>query len=302
VTSPSLAVTLSGLHRTFGDDARAYVDCAVAVEQAGADQVVLADHVVMGDRTDRYPFGRFPFQPEEPWVEPLTVLSAIAGATSRVRLVTGILIAPLRPAVLLAKTVATLDALSGGRVDLGVGVGWQPEEYEAVGVPFERRWSRLDDTMRACRALWRDVPATFFSPTVSFRDIYCTPLPAQERVPVWYGAAMTPRLAARIGELGDGWYPVGAPTADELRSGADLARQALADAGRDPAELGLRRGLVPVRTEGGDVDLPGTMAAVPELRAAGVTVFGITLRAGLETASGVEAYVAAAVRAFQEVG
>ena len=301
MTRPALAVTLSGLHRTFGD-LRAYVDCARAVEQAGADQVVVADHVVMGDRIDRYPFGRFPFKPEEPWIEPLTTLSAIAGATSQVRLVTGILIAPLRPAVLLAKTVASLDALSGGRVDLGIGVGWQPEEYAAVGVPFERRWSRLDDTMRACRALWRDVPASFFSPTVSFRDIYCTPLPTQARLPVWYGAAMTPRLAARIAELGDGWYPVGAPTADELRAGADVARKAFEDAGRDPSELGLRRGLVPVRTEGGDVDLPATMAAVPELRDAGVTVFGITLRAGLETTSGVEEYVAAAVRAFGEVG
>jgi probable F420-dependent oxidoreductase len=300
VTTPQLAVTLSGLHRTFGD-LRSYVDCAKAVEAAGADQVVVADHVVMGERIDRYPFGRFPFKPEEPWLEPLTTLAAIAGAMSRVRLVTGILIAPLRPAVLMAKTVASLDALSGGRVELGIGIGWQPEEYDAVGVPFTHRWSRLDDTMGACRALWRDVPATFFSPTVSFRDIFCTPLPAQARVPVWYGAAMTPRLASRIAELGDGWYPVGAPTADELRAGADMARAAMEEAGRDPAELGLRRGLVPVRTEGGDVDLSATMAVVPELRDAGVTVFGITLRAGLETASGVEAYVAAAVRAFREV-
>ena len=185
-------------------------------------------------------------------MEPLTTLAAIAGATSRVRLVTGILIAPLRQAVVLAKTVASLDALSGGRVDLGVGVGWQPEEYAAVGVPFERRWSRLDDTMRACRVLWRRVPASFTSPTVSFDDVYCTPLPAQARLPVWYGAAMTDRLAARIAELGDGWYPVGAPTAEELRTGGDVARKAFAEAGRDPSTLGVRRALVPVRTEGGE--------------------------------------------------
>ena len=301
MTTPSLAVTLSGLHRTFGTDLRSYVDCARAVEQAGADQVVIADHVVMGDRTDRYPFGRFPFEPAEPWVEPLTTLAAIAGATSRVRLATGIVIVPLRPAVLLAKTVATLDALSGGRVDLGVGIGWQPEEYDALGVPFERRWSRLDDTMRACRVLWRDVPASFTSATVSFEGIYCTPLPVQARLPVWYGAAMTDRLAARIAEVGDGWYPVGAPSADELRAGADVARKAFADAGRDPSTLGVRRALVPVRAEGGEVDLGATMAAVPDLQEAGVTVFGITLRAGLETASDVETYVAGAVRVFREV-
>jgi len=82
VTKPQLAVTLSGLHRTFGD-LRSYVDCAKAVEAAGADQVVVADHVVMGERIDRYPFGRFPFKPEEPWIEPLTTLSAIAIASCR---------------------------------------------------------------------------------------------------------------------------------------------------------------------------------------------------------------------------
>jgi alkanesulfonate monooxygenase SsuD/methylene tetrahydromethanopterin reductase-like flavin-dependent oxidoreductase (luciferase family) len=145
------------------------------------------------------------------------------------------------------------------------------------------------------------VPASFTSPTVSFDGIYCTPLPVQERLPVWYGAAMTERLAARIAELGDGWYPVGAPSADELRAGGDVARKAFADAGRDPASLGVRRALVPVRTDGGDVDLAATMAAVPELRDAGVTVFGITLRAGLEAASDVEAYVSSAVAAFKGV-
>ena len=185
---PQLAVLVSGLHALFGPDLRSFVEVARIADEAGVDQVVLPDHVVMGARTDRYPYGTFPYDADAPWIEPLTTLAAMASATTRVRLGTGILIAPLRPAVLLAKTIATLDVLSGGRVDLGVGVGWQREEYEALGVPFAGRWQRLDDTLGACRALWQDAPASFSSPTVAFDDIWCAPRPVQARVPVWFGA------------------------------------------------------------------------------------------------------------------
>jgi alkanesulfonate monooxygenase SsuD/methylene tetrahydromethanopterin reductase-like flavin-dependent oxidoreductase (luciferase family) len=103
------------------------VALARMAEDAGADTVVVPDHLVMSDRTDRYRWGRFPLPVDAAWLEPLTVLAAIAGATRRVRLATGILIAPLRPAAVLAKTAATLDVLSRGRLDLGVGTGWQKE-------------------------------------------------------------------------------------------------------------------------------------------------------------------------------
>src|SRR3974390_2872496 len=103
------------------------VDVAQMVEDSGADRVVVVDHLVMGSHTDAYRWGRFPTPPQAPWLEPLTVLTAMAAGTGNVRLATGILIAPLRPAVLLAKTAATLDQISGGRLDLGVGFGWQRE-------------------------------------------------------------------------------------------------------------------------------------------------------------------------------
>jgi len=127
-------------------------------EDAGVDTVVVPDHLVMSDRTDRYRWGRFPLPVDAPWLEPLTVLAAIAGATRRVRLATGILIAPLRPAALLAKTAATLDVLSRGRLDLGVGTGWQKEEFDAVQLDYGRRGRLLDDTIAACRALWGRQP------------------------------------------------------------------------------------------------------------------------------------------------
>jgi probable F420-dependent oxidoreductase len=277
VTEPGLSLTVSGLHRTLGPDPRHYVEVARIADDVGFAQVVLADHVVMGERTDRYPYGAFPFEPDEPWLEPLTMLAAIAAATSHVRLGTGILIAPLRGATLLAKTVATLDALSGGRVDLGVGVGWQPEEYHGAGLPFDRRWARLEDTVGACRALWSDGPASFSSETVSFERIWCRPRPVQDRLPVWFGATATERTARRIAALGDGWMPLSAGEPAEVAAGVTLIGDAYRAAGRDPADLRVRTGLPVVRGDGG-IDLDATMGAVAPLVEAGATSFAVNLR------------------------
>src|SRR6478672_10743498 len=164
----SLTVGLANYGTTYAaDEWHRFVDLARAVEDAGIDRIVVVDHVVMGPHTEKYAWGKFPVPSDAPWLEPLTMLSAIAAVTARVRLATGILIAPLRPAALLAKQVATLDQVSGGRVDLGVGAGWQREEYEAEGLAFEQRGRLLTDTLAALKTLWRDTPADFDSPTLS---------------------------------------------------------------------------------------------------------------------------------------
>lgn len=272
-----LSVTISGLGFLFGKDVRGLVEMAREAERVGIDQLVITDHVVMGRRTDRYPYGAFPMPLEEPWPEPLTTLAALAGATTRVRLGTGILIAPLRPPVLLAKTLATLDVLSGGRIDAGVGVGWQPEEFEALGVPFEERWARLDETARACRALWRDAPASFRGRFVAFDEVWCLPRPVQPGgVPIWLGTALTPRNLRRIVEWGAGWMPIGD---DPARLGEDVARlhEALRAAGRDPAEVGVRAHAPTVTDAKGRPDLDATLARLPELARAGVTVAAFAL-------------------------
>ena len=273
-----LSVTISGLTRLFGNDLAAVIDVARAVDEAGVDQLVLPDHVVMGTRLDRYPFGRFPFGPEEPWLEPTTALAAFAGATERVRLSTGVVIAPLRPAVLLAKTAATLDVLSRGRLDLGVGTGWQREEYEASGVPFGDRAARMDDGVRACQALWiQDPPVSFSSPTVAFTDMWCEPRPLQPGgVPVWFGGGANEATARRVAELGAGWLPIGVMPDDELAQGIAHIRVACAAIGRDPATVGVRAGLAIATTDDGGVDLDRTMARVPALRDLGVTVLSVT--------------------------
>ena len=120
-----ISVIISGLSMLYGDDlGRGLLETARLADDAGIDQLVMTDHLAIGTQVEKYPYGRFPFPAEEPWPEPLTTLAAMAGATKRVRLGTGVLIAPLRPALLLAKTLATLDVLSEGRLDLGVGTGW----------------------------------------------------------------------------------------------------------------------------------------------------------------------------------
>ena len=146
MTRPTLTIGLANYGSTYAPDAwHHFLDLARAAEDAGVDRIVVVDHVVMGPHTDKYVWGKFPVPPDAPWFEPITMLTAIAAVTERVRLATGILIVPLRPAAFLAKQIATLDQLSNGRVDLGVGTGWQREEYDAAGVPWDERWQRLDD-------------------------------------------------------------------------------------------------------------------------------------------------------------
>ena len=223
---------------------RDVVELARIAEAAGFDDVCIGDHVVMGgDPDSRPPWARgprFPHRPQERFPEPLTMLAAIATATSRVRLVTCILIAPLRAPVLLAKTAATLHELSEGRLVLGVSVSWMAEEYAALGVPFEERGRRLDDLVGACRALWSRSPASFTSPTVSFQDVYCEPRPAgADAIPIWFGGQFTPRLVRRVATWGQGFLPHldASTTWESVGMQTAQLQEAMRARGRDPATL-----------------------------------------------------------------
>jgi probable F420-dependent oxidoreductase len=282
-TTPSLTVGLP----TFGEIPGAagpagwrwLLDLARQAEDAGVDGVVVTDHVVMGRNTHEYSWGRFPQPPDAPWLEPLTVLTAMGAVTQRLRLATSILIAPLRPAALLAKTAATLDVLTGGRLDLGVGTGWQREEFEAEGLDFARRGEMLTDTVAACRALWERSPASFTSGTVAFEEIFCEPRPVQSPLPIWFSGELHRRNVDRIARLGDGWIPIMGATVEDIRAGVATLHEALAAAGRSPAELAVRAPAVPARDGDGRIDLDATMASVPELVAAGATDVRVELRA-----------------------
>lgn len=275
---PSLTLGLPTFGAVPGGDWRRLLEVARIAETAGVDRLVVTDHVVNGPNVDAYPWGRFPTGPDGDWLEPLTVLSALAGATERVRLSTGILIAPLRSAALLAKTVATLDVLSGGRVDLGVGTGWQPEEFAALGVDHAERGQILTDTIAACRVLWQDLPASFTSKTVTFADVYCAPQPRQARLPVWFSGSLTQRNVRRIVELGDGWIPIMGSTVDDIRSGSALLRSAFGDAGRSPEELEVQGAVGPAHDANGRPEVAATMAVASRLLDAGATNLSVHLK------------------------
>ncbi len=289
----SISVTLAGLSRLYPDGLQGMIETARIADEVGIGQIAMTDHVVIGNRTQAYPYGSFPFPNEEPWPEPLTVLAAMAGATRRLRLATGILIAPLRPAVLLAKTLATLDVMSGGRIDLGVGTGWQSEEYDAVGIPFRGRASRMDDTLRACRVLWTQTPASFESDTVTFKDLWSFPRPVQEGgIPLWLGLALTERNLARFTEFDAGWMPMTSDPA-ELADGIASLRRARAEAGLDPDALQVRANAPVVTDTGGRPDLARTLDGLDALSETGVTQAAFALPRFVRRAADIRAFLEA---------
>lgn len=222
-----------------GGPVRDLVELGRIAEDLGFDDLCLGEHVVAADAAPGWA-ARAPHPPTERFPEPLTSFAALAMVTQRVRLVTCILIAPLRPAALLAKTAATLHALSNGRLVLGVSVSWMEPEYAALGVPFTERGSRLDDLVGACRALWADSPASFTSATVSFTDMYCEPRPADpDDIPWWFGGLCTPRLARRVARYGRGFLPhmTGTMTWEDIGKQTREVQAAMRAAGRDPSQL-----------------------------------------------------------------
>ena len=262
-----------------GGDWRHLLDLARAADEAGVDRLVLPDHVVLGEHTADYPWGRFPTGPTADWLEPLTTIAALSAVTERVRFLTGILVVPIRPSALLAKTAATIDVLSGGRLDLGVGVGWQREEFDAVGVDFTSRGAQLDRSIADCRTLWSGEPLPVTGVDGVFGRVWCAPLPAQERLPVWFSGTLGRRNLQRIVELGDGWIPIMGATPDDVATGVTELRAGFTAAGRDPGSLQVRAAPAMVRDADGVTDLEATLAVVPELIAAGATDIHLPLRA-----------------------
>lgn len=295
---PRLAVTLPVAGQMVGSDLRSLVAIAAQCDRAGVDTVVLVDHVVMGEAFDQYLWGPFNFPNGSPWAEPLTLGAAIAGATDRVRIATGILIAGLRPATLLAKTVATLDVLAGGRFDLGVGVGWQPAEYESMGLDFAHRGQLLDDTIGACLALWTQSPASFVSPSIAFDRLWCDPKPIQPGgPPVWFAGTLGPRNVRRISELGHGWIPIMGATDSDVRDGIRLLREQFERAGRDTAELRVRAAAALVKGARG-FDLAASVRATRERACDGTTEINVPMSAFVREAADVPRWLDELVTAW----
>ena len=179
----------------------------------GFGYVACTDHIVVPRAIDsNYPYtetGQFPGSASGEYMEPLTLLACLAGATETVRLLTSVMVVPHRPAVLTAKMLATIDVLSGGRVTLGCGAGWMREEFDAIDAPpFDQRGAVTDEYIAAFRKLWTEDDPHFDGEFVAFSDIIFLPKPIQKPIPVWTGGE-SGRALRRAARIADGWYPVG---------------------------------------------------------------------------------------------
>ena len=223
---------------------RAVIDAvASAAESCGFATLWAGEHVVMVDRSEsRYPYsddGVIAVPAQADWLDPMIALSFAAAASSRIGIATGVLLLPEHNPVMVAKQAASLDRLSGGRLTLGVGVGWSREEFAALGVPFEHRAARTAEYVAAMRALWRDDVASFDGKFVGFDSIRVNPKPVRDRrIPVVVGGNSDGALR-RVAAWGDGWYGFNLDGVAAVRDRVGKLDQLCAESGRDRAELRL---------------------------------------------------------------
>ncbi len=216
---------------------------ASAADGSGFATLWAGEHVVMVDRsTSRYPYsddGRIAVAAQADWLDPMIALSFAAAASSRIGIATGVLLLPEHNPVVVAKQAASLDRLSGGRLTLGVGVGWSAEEFAALGVPFERRGARTAEYVAAMRTLWRDDVASFDGAFARFDAIRVNPKPARDgRIPVVVGGNSDPALR-RVAEWGDGWYGFNLDGVAAVRERIATLHRLCVASGRDRAQLRL---------------------------------------------------------------
>lgn len=223
------------------DDARRLV---LAAEAAGFESVLAVEHVVIPtDYATPYPYnasGRLPGGVDMAWPDPLAWLTYVGALTATLRLITGVLVLPQRNPLVLAKHLATIDHLTGGRLELGVGVGWLREEFDALGVPFDRRGRRTDEYIQAMRALWAGDDASFDGEFVAFRGMSCNPKPVSGGVPIVVGGHSRPAIR-RAARYGDGFFPATGAGLDAGEIIGALRTEAVA-IGRDPAEIQVMTG------------------------------------------------------------
>ena len=223
---------------SYREGAEAVRHFARAVEEIGYDEIDMFDHVVMGYPIEGRPPG--PYQPTMPILEALMTLAHVAAVTSRIGLGTEVLVLPQRDPTLVAKQVSTLDTLSGGRVRLGIGVGWQEAEYEALGEDFHTRGARMDEAIALLRAYWSDARVDFEGTHYRATAMSMEPKPPQgRRLPLWIGGN-SEAAYHRVGRFGDGWMGGQVSDAESARRVIESIHRHAENAGRDPRTIGLQ--------------------------------------------------------------
>ena len=220
-------------------DIAAMTGMAQLAEQLGYESVWTFEHVIVPmDYSSKYPYnesGKMGAEPESPFVDPLIALTAIATATKTIRLGTGVNILSQANPLFMAKQAASLDALSGGRLMLGVGIGWLREEFVAMGVPFERRGARFDDYVQAMRKVWSGEVVEHQSEFINWSNFKSYPLPAQSPLPLIMGGNKG-KIFERIARYGNGWFVPGTDV-EEIKAMLEQMRQVCAQEQRDPDEI-----------------------------------------------------------------
>ena len=263
----------------IGKDPSAIRDFAQAAEELGYHHLLAYDHVVGANPASR-PGWRPPYTYKDMFHEPFVLFGYLAGLTKRIELVTGVIILPQRQTVLVAKQAAALDVLSGGRLRLGIGIGWNPVEYEALGENFKNRGRRSEEQVEVMRKLWTQELVTFEGEWHKITDAGLNPLPIQRPIPIWFGGGHDQTLR-RVARLGDGWFPLLGPD-DKCRAMIEKIRAYTREAGRDPRSVGIE-GRIMIG-QGSSEQWTKEIQAWKELGATHVTAN--TMKAGFSSPSG----------------
>jgi len=252
----------------IGTDPADVARFATVAEELGYHHLIAYDHV-LGANTASRPGWQGPYTHASLFHEPFVLFGFLAGLTRRIELTTGVVILPQRQTALVAKQAACVDVLSNGRLRLGVGTGWNPVEYEALGANFHDRGARSEEQIELLRRLWESEAITFEGRWHAVSDAGINPLPRARRIPIWLGG-MAPQVIRRAGRLADGWIPFPNP---KLGEQLEALRAAAREAGRDPREIGIQC----------MVTLDATRERLAELEALGVThVAVVTMSQKLE--------------------
>ena len=273
----------------IGADPSAVKDFAQAAEDLGYDHILVFDHVLGADQTKRDSWDR-PYNIDDMFHEPFVLFGYLAGITEKIEFTTGVLILGQRQTGLVAKQAAEVDVLTGGRLRLGIGIGWNDVEYEALGQSFSNRGRRSEEQIDLLRMLWTEESVNFEGRYHKVSDAGINPLPIQRPIPIWLGGGED-RVIQRIGKMADGWFPQFQPnSAGQEKIG--IMREAAVNAGRDPKAIGIE-GRVSLATDD-QSDWEKIGASWDEV---GATHFSInTMKAGLK---GPDQHIAA-IKRFKE--
>jgi probable F420-dependent oxidoreductase len=274
----------------IGTDPAAIRDYAQAAEALGYDHIMAFDHV-LGANTESRPGWNPPYTYKDSFYEPFVLFSYIAGFTDKIGLVPGVIILPQRQTALVAKQAAVVDVLSRGRLRLGIGIGWNFVEYEALGENFKDRGRRSEEQIEVLRALWTKELVTFTARWHKITDAGINPLPVQRPIPIWLGGGAE-QVLRRIARLGDGWFPQAEPD-EKYRSLFEKLCGYARAAGRDPSAIGIEARLA---IRGRPVE--EWVKAATQWKKLGVVYLAVnTMNAGLASPS---AHIEA-IRKFKEV-